>query len=679
MPANPKIYGRDEYVSTAVLLVLSGNTTRLAILGPGGMGKTSVALKIVYDPKIVAYFVKNIHWTPCEQATSIPLLIELLAKTLHLPTSSSHDRFEEVILALENSTSVHLLLLDNFETPWDIPGKQSEVADILARLASIPSVSIILTMRGSLPPASDMVEWSKLPSLTQLDLAAAREAFLRLCPGAADDEELDTLLIELDCMPLAITLMAKLGQGGESPSDLLLQWRSERTGLLSQPGGDRRNSIDVSIKLSLDSHLMRATPDAVRLLSVLAMLPAGGCVARIPSMCPSISSWKKTLRILHNAALTYDGPNKTLVHVLSPIRSYILLHHSLDETGWRDLRTSYCQLAAKGKSQPGDPLYFDNLKELTQEQVNLETVLISSLKRGVVEQAVVQACLDYSNHCYWTQQQPTVIAATVDAVRISRPELLARCLLSYGSMLHMQDRRNEAIPILEEARAEYTALGKKIGAGRCFQTLGDIHYLQTNYDKARQALKEAKSIFVSLDVQIRVAHCLLSLGKVYMAEGRYDEARSSLEDARAKFQAENSQVGGAQCLWLLGKLLSIEGEHGQARSLLEEARALSLSHGDQLCATQCLQELARVLYLEESYDEAIPLFEQAKARFLALNSQFGVAQCLESLGRIYHKQGKHDDAVALVEEARVIFDRIGHQAGTRTSLELLKYISKDVS
>ncbi|KAG8953557.1 hypothetical protein FRC03_011732, partial [Tulasnella sp. 419] len=138
MPANPRIYGRDKYVSTAVLLVLSGNATRLAILGPGGMGKTSVALKIVYDPKIVAHFAKNIHWTPCEQATSIPLLIELLAKTLHLPTSSSHDRFEEVILALENSTSVHLFLLDNFETPWDIPGKQSEVADILARLASIP-------------------------------------------------------------------------------------------------------------------------------------------------------------------------------------------------------------------------------------------------------------------------------------------------------------------------------------------------------------------------------------------------------------------------------------------------------------------------------------------------------------------------------------------------------------
>ncbi|KAG8940866.1 hypothetical protein FRC03_005047, partial [Tulasnella sp. 419] len=43
LPASPRIFGRQSYIDKAVLLLLSSTSTRIVILGPGGMGKTSVA------------------------------------------------------------------------------------------------------------------------------------------------------------------------------------------------------------------------------------------------------------------------------------------------------------------------------------------------------------------------------------------------------------------------------------------------------------------------------------------------------------------------------------------------------------------------------------------------------------------------------------------------------------
>ncbi|KAG8938629.1 hypothetical protein FRC03_007056, partial [Tulasnella sp. 419] len=342
MPAEPKIFGRQEYIEKAITLLLFGATARLVILGPGGMGKTSIALKIVYDARVKKRYGQYRCWVPCEQATSIPLFIELLAKSLNLPPSSSSDRLSEIIIFLENSQIVYLLLLDNFETPWDIEGQQSDVADILSKLASTPSVSLLITMRGGQYPSSNTIEWStpRLPSLTQLDLDAAEEAFLKISPDAADDPELRKLLQRLDCMPLAITLMARLSEAGESINDLLSQWSTERTRLLDQPGGDRRTSIEVSIKLSLRSRAVKGYPDATRLLSVLAMLPAGAALDRLPDMCPSTPNWKTALRILRGAALVYDSADKSRVQILSPIQSYILLHHPLEQGQLEELRSA---------------------------------------------------------------------------------------------------------------------------------------------------------------------------------------------------------------------------------------------------------------------------------------------------------------------------------------------------
>ncbi|KAG8942308.1 hypothetical protein FRC03_003338, partial [Tulasnella sp. 419] len=93
MPASPRIFGREMYINQVVQLLLLSTSTRVAILGPGGMGKTSAALNAVHDSRVIERFGLNRRWVPCEQATSVPLFTELIAKGIGLPPSKSNDRF----------------------------------------------------------------------------------------------------------------------------------------------------------------------------------------------------------------------------------------------------------------------------------------------------------------------------------------------------------------------------------------------------------------------------------------------------------------------------------------------------------------------------------------------------------------------------------------------------------
>ncbi|KAG8957004.1 hypothetical protein FRC03_010633 [Tulasnella sp. 419] len=420
MPPNPKIFGRKEYIEKAVKLLHSNTGAKIVILGPGGMGKTSVALKVIYDALVVERFGDNRCWIPCEQATSVPLFVELVAKSLNLPNSSGTDRLAEIIRFLRNSKVVYILLFDNFETPWDIEGQQSNVAEVLTTIASIPTVSFIITMRGNQHPSSDTIDWTepRLPSLSQLDLDAAEEAFVRISPNSKGDAELRTLLQKLDCMPLAITLMAKLPEAGETVGDLLEQWKSERTRLLDKPGGDRRNSIEVSIKLSLESRSVQSNPDALRLLSVLAMLPAGAATTRLSDMCPSIPGWKAALRVLRGAALVYDSADKSRIQMLSPIQSYILLHYPLRQEPLKALRAFYYKLAPRNTFGPRDPEFRDIAKELAKEETNMEAVLINALhdKDGDREEAIIISRY-YSIYLFYRQPRTELIA---EAVQIAK-------------------------------------------------------------------------------------------------------------------------------------------------------------------------------------------------------------------------------------------------------------------
>ena len=223
MPLKPEIFhGRDAFVEDIARSLLQEETSRICILGPGGMGKTSVSLAVVESLLIKERFRGgNCVWVPCIEAKSATLFLEILYIQLQAPGDGNKQvTLEKIISELNASKEPRLILLDNFETPWNaLGGTQKQISDILRKLAMLSHVAILVTMRGTYPPC-DTIEWH---TIQPTDEAACRRIFHDLNPSSKSDPNVDRLLAALGHMPFAIALMANLGKRGKSTANELLE------------------------------------------------------------------------------------------------------------------------------------------------------------------------------------------------------------------------------------------------------------------------------------------------------------------------------------------------------------------------------------------------------------------------------------------------------------------------
>src|ERR1700761_4880297 len=252
----------------------------LVIRGPGGIGKTSVALAVFHHPEVDTLFRQERYFVHCEAAETAPLLLAAIASSLDLDLSQG-DALKLVVGELKAKSAPVLLVLDNAETCWHSPHR-AHIRTILQHISAIRHVTLMLTMRGTELP--NVTSWNSLEALESLTIEAAGETFLAIAHEQQADHALDELLGEVDRIPLAVTLLARISQASnDSPADLRKAWLHEHTELLKL-GSVREDNLEVSIKLSLDSQPMKESSSALRFLSIISYLPDGVPIANISEL-----------------------------------------------------------------------------------------------------------------------------------------------------------------------------------------------------------------------------------------------------------------------------------------------------------------------------------------------------------------------------------------------------------
>jgi hypothetical protein len=332
LPGRPRCLGRDATIDDIAMTMISPNPQPIPILGGPGIGKSTVALALLYDARVSARFNNRRYFVRCDSAKSADAVRVELAQMLGIPVGA-HMR-DQVRSHLTEFPAA--LVLDNLETPWE--ADPLNVEELLRELASLPSIALVVALRGRQRPLGP--NWRESVTVTPLSIDDARRLFLAIAGALFEaDSRLGDLLTALDGIPLAVELMAHLAQAEPDLSTTWDRWQKERTMMLQRAGGaSRLESIEVSFETSITGP--RMTGGARRLLALLGRLPDGIAHADLPHLVPKISNAVSTLR---GVGLAFDEGGR--IRLLAPLREYVSRNHTPLGDDWRGAVNHYCDLA----------------------------------------------------------------------------------------------------------------------------------------------------------------------------------------------------------------------------------------------------------------------------------------------------------------------------------------------
>ena len=574
LPPRPSIFfGRAAQIDAVVDQLVRPAPEHVAILGGPGMGKTSLALTVCHDPRIGAHYKTDIHFIACDAAEGRSNVLAVIASFFGCVKGDRTAHRKAVATALRSSSPT-LIVLDNFESAWDSDAARLEAEEVLGMLTGFDGVAVVVTLRGAERPHG--ATWSKpvLPPLLPLDLIAAKHVFLTISDASESDPDLDRLLNYVASIPLAVVLLANLAQF-ESCRSLVGRWNETKTSMVARgEAADRLNSLDVSIGISLEAPRMRNAPNATCLLSLLALLPDGAMDNDIPIWGSSIPLVQQSLSVLLQNALATRSDDQR-IHVLAPIRQYMLTHYPPTSEIAAPLLQHYFELA-EILTQLNLPSAPNVIASITQELNNMESIIRHALSHGILTRPTLTAIRRICELITHTGAGSRDLV--VEGVRIARAhlpemeELLADLLNWQGMISYGTATAGNPRELFREARAIYEHLGHEPG-----QIDSTLYLIQVEgFETPAEAIAQGNRM-LELATRIgdhpRVVKCNRDLAIAYEDALMLEEARScrvrALEALRANGETQSRMAGF--CMFNLAKNELYIGSVREGLKLAREA------------------------------------------------------------------------------------------------------------
>jgi predicted ATPase len=405
------LIGREQEVSMLLSLLGRPEVRLITLLGPGGVGKTRLALHITTHMQHT--FCDGVHFVPLAMVRDPGMVVPALAESLHLQESRGYSLLEQVHSALQDRHT--LLVLDNFEHVVQTAPMLEEL------LLSCPSLKILVTSRDILhlrmeqqfplapfpvPEHGSQIDLADLAENLAVMLFVERVRTIlptfQLTPANAS--AIADICIALDGLPLALELAA--ARVKTLPPQALLARLSQRLTLLTAGARtlpERQQTLRNTLHWSYDL----LSPQEQWLFRLFAVFVGGCTLEAVEAVAAAVTGTRASLldavaALVDKSLLVPLAPEgeEPRFRMLETVREYGLecLRTRGESEASREAHADYYLALAeqadahlKGRGQQAQWLRW-----LIQEQANLRAA-----HSWFVERQDAQSLLRLSGVVWW--------------------------------------------------------------------------------------------------------------------------------------------------------------------------------------------------------------------------------------------------------------------------------------
>jgi len=676
IPLQPNLLvGREAEVGQAQKLLLRPGVRILTFSGPGGTGKTRLALQVAAD--MIDVFDDGAYFVPLADVRDPDLFASTVAHAMNMREEGARPVVEQLKELIGGKRI--LLVLDNFE---QVLPAAPVVSDLLS---ACPQLEILVTSRAVLRlsgehefpvPPLGLPRMRHLPPVEVLlrdfpavALFVQRAAAVK--PDFALTEENKQTVAEictrLDGLPLGIELAAsriKL-----LPPQMMLTKLESALKLLTGGARDlpaRQQTLRGAIAWSYD--LME--PGERTLWQRLSVFQGGCSFEAAEAVCNADGTLDVLdgLGSLADQSLLRQGEQEELhgeprFTMLLTLREFAAerLQESGEEGEIRSQHAAFFRrMAQASEPELTGPRQDALLDHLAAEHDNLRGAL-DWLVRENPEAALEMAgslwrFWELRSHFGEARERLDEVLDLAPEASSNRAKALRGAGIIAYNLGDYPTARRRAL----ESQEIWRAGGDHAGVADSYTDLGIIETDVGDYVKARAHHEMALGLRTDMKDHRGVARSSSNLGQIAERLGEFETARSYYEQSLSTRRKAQDRSGVATALMNLGNLARRQGDYSTARERYDESLAIRRGLGHVQGMASALNALGLVEMFQGSFEESKRHFLEARDLLRDLGARADEAAVLGNLGEVTEQLGDVEHARACLEESLSIERGLGN-------------------
>ncbi|MEJ2598532.1 MAG: tetratricopeptide repeat protein [Anaerolineales bacterium] len=680
LPSLPTgLVGRENEILEAKRML--GSSRLLTIIGPGGVGKTRLALQVAAE--LHDEFPSGVFWIPFATVMSAEMILASMAVALGFTFYGGEDPEVQFFNFLYEKQL--LMLLDNLE-------HLSEGVDVLARLLErAPKVKLLCTSRERLNlqgEAVSLLGGMQIPenaSLDHLEGFSAIQLFLQAArlakPEFAINEDNKASVVQIcklvDGLPLGIEMAASWVRM-LSPEQIA-QEMIKNLNFLSSNQLDRPLRHQ-SLRAIFEQSWFLLTPQEKPALARLAIFPSH--FNREAASAVGQANLLTLSNLLDKSMLQAAQDGRYAIHEV--IRRFSLEKLESDDSEWEMAHQKYVDYYAGVMLEASKNLYgrqqIETLNLINQEIENvlhawnwcidhalwhqidqmLQSLFLFYEIRGLVQEGdkvllQAQVLLESLDETEFGEAEP--IQLLLGRILVRRGVFVRRLAL-YEISQGFTESGLEILRHQSDASEQAFALLK---LGQLFEEIG-------NYEAGRSACREGLLLYQNLNDQHGTAQVLNQLGVIAYQCGRYAEAEKYTMDSLDIFRKLEDTWNLAMVLVNLGNVESELGVYHRAQRYYREALEFFQQVGDVSGKAAALNNLGDIARELAEFDQAQAYLQQSLNLYQQLGNRYGQSVAMCNLGEVLNRQNETTKAHQILQQSLAICDETGNRTGMAYAL-----------